>query len=148
MSLSSRVTRRMYRMREGNVHGRTQLLATTASKCCRTLTIHVNDESQPYKILHANHLHKNLPHNKARRLESSHPACQLKPPSDVSSGGPSPPLRSIITLSGRQLKSRRGPGFNLLNMFYFVLREIFFRLIIFSWIACNKSSPKQPLFCL
>jgi hypothetical protein len=56
--------------------------------------------------------------------------------------------RNRVTASGRQLKSKRGPGFNLLNMFYFVLRKIFFCLIIFSWIACNKSSPKQPLFCL
>jgi hypothetical protein len=47
------------------------------SKQVLTNSDYGNDESRSCKILPANHLHKNLFHN-ARRLESSHPACQLK----------------------------------------------------------------------
>jgi hypothetical protein len=69
MSLSSRMTSRMYRMREGNVHGllygQTQ---SNYSKQVLTNSDYGNDESRSCKILPANHLHKNLSHN-ARRLE-------------------------------------------------------------------------------
>jgi hypothetical protein len=78
-------------MHEGNVHGllyghNTEQLPS-ASKCCPTVTmVRVRvDPIMYFKILPANHVHKSLSHN-ARRLESSHPACQLKPPSDDSSG--------------------------------------------------------------